>query len=132
MQRLSLLGGALSAIGASQAAGELSLLLHPSPIADSAFRPYGRLSSRISAAYITEATVAGSGHRDHIREFHRPRRLCLIRLCIQLRQRRRCHAMCIPGPVGSSLACNRRGLNGSRLQHSSIERNIRGNHGRLG
>ena len=41
LQRLSLLGGALTAIGASQAAGELSLSSFPMPVADSAYRPYG-------------------------------------------------------------------------------------------
>ena len=91
MQSFSLLGGALCAIGASQAAGKPSLPALYRPVADYApYRSYGRFSSRIPAAYITEKTVAGPGHRDHVREFHCPRRLCLVRICKQLCQRRRC------------------------------------------
>ena len=130
MQRLTLLGGALSAIGASQAAGNLNVSSLLRSVADSSYRPYGRLPSRIPAAYVTETTVAGPGHWDRVREFHRSRRLCPVRLRIQLRQRRRCNAMSIPGAVGSRLACRCRGRNGSRLQHPSIQRDIRGHNGR--
>ena len=129
LQRLSLLGGALSAIGASQAAGELNLPSFPMPTADSVCRPYGGLPSRIPTTYITKTTVAGSGHWDHLRELHCSRRLRLIRLCIQLRQRRRCNAMCIPSPVSSGVACNRRSCHRSRLQHSSLQCNIRRDNG---
>ena len=131
LQRLTLIGGALSAIGASQAAGNFNLSSFPRSVADFSYGPYGGLPGRIPAAYVTETTVARPGHWDRVRELHRSRHLRLIRLGVQLRQRRQCNAMSISGPVGSGLACCCHSRDGSRLQHPPIQRDIRSDNGRV-
>ena len=132
MQRLTLLGGALSAIGASQAAGNSNVYSFLMSVANFSYRSYGGLPGRIPAAYVTETTVASPGHWDRVRELHRSRHLRLIRLGVQLCQRRQCNAMSFSGPVGSGLACSGRGRDGSRFQHPPIQRDIRGDNGHVG